>query len=178
MTLPDLASIGSIMSGVAVLASLLYLNQQIRQNTKHSRALIQQGRSLGSSNYLVQQAMDPSLTEIAERGDRGDITLDRVQSARYMYMTIAFFFLVEDLFYQHQDGLIDAERNAGTTEVLRLRFQSPGFRAAWMAMRPQFGPAFTSFLDSLMEGVGTSAGLDLDTIWKGFLAAPPAKPST
>ena len=61
MSLSDLASIGSLVSGVAVLVSLIYLSQQTRQNTKHSRALIQQGRSLGSQDYLVQQALDPSL---------------------------------------------------------------------------------------------------------------------
>ena len=170
MTLPDLASVGSIVSGVAVLASLIYLNQQIRQNTKHSRALIQQGRSLGSSNYLVQQALDPSLTDVVVRGDEGDPTLDRMQAARYMYVTIAFFFLVEDLFYQHQDGLIDEERNAGTTNVLRLRLQSPGFRAAWSTMRPQFGPVFMAFVDGLMEETATSPSVDLGTVWKRVLA--------
>jgi hypothetical protein len=170
MTLPDLAAIGSLISSVAVLASLVYLNQQIRQNTKHSRALIQQGRSLGSSNYLVQQALDPSLTEIVGRGDAGDPTLNPVQIGRYMYMTIAFFFLVEDLFYQHQDGLIDTERHSGTTNVLRLRFQSPGFRAAWTAMRLQFGPVFMAFLDGLMAETEAGEGLDLGAVWKGMVA--------
>jgi len=45
MSLSDLAAIGSLISGVAVLISLIYLSQQIRQNTKHSRAIIQQGRA-------------------------------------------------------------------------------------------------------------------------------------
>jgi hypothetical protein len=173
MTLPDLASIGSLLSGVAVLASLIYLNRQIRQNTKHSRALIQQGRSLGSSNYLLQQALDPSLTEVVVRGDEGDPTLDRMQGNRYMYATIAFFFLVEDLFYQHHDGLIDEERHEGTTNVLRLRFQSPGFRAAWILMRPQFGPVFTAFLDRLMDDTDAGSSVDIGTAWKGLLAAEP-----
>jgi len=171
MTLSDLASIASVLSGVAVLASLIYLNQQVRQNTKHSRALIQQGRSLGSSNYLVQQALDPALTELTVRGDEGDATLDRMQATRYMYVTIAFFFLVEDLFYQHQDGLIDAERHAGTTNVLRMRFRDPGFAAAWTVMRPQFGPVFSAFLDGLMAEAPANAGVDLGTMWKRLLPA-------
>jgi hypothetical protein len=156
-----------------VLASLIYLNQQVRQNTKHSRALIQQGRSLGSSNYLVQQALDPSLTDVVVRGDEGDPTLDRMQAARYMYVTIAFFFLVEDLFYQYQDGLVDNERHAGTTNVLRLRLQSPGFRAAWSMMRHQFGPIFMAFVDGLMAETATGSGADLGTVWKSLLAAQP-----
>jgi hypothetical protein len=37
MSLADLASLGSFISGIAVLVSLVYLAQQIRQSTKHSR---------------------------------------------------------------------------------------------------------------------------------------------
>ena len=42
MNLSDLSSIASLVSGIAVVVSLVYLAQQIRQNTKHSQALIQQ----------------------------------------------------------------------------------------------------------------------------------------
>jgi len=50
MTLSDLASIGSLVSGIAVLVSLVYLAQQTRQNSKHTRALIQQGRAIQSAD--------------------------------------------------------------------------------------------------------------------------------
>ena len=52
MSLSDLAAIGSLISGVAVLISLIYLARQMRQNTKHTRALIQQGRVERISNQL------------------------------------------------------------------------------------------------------------------------------
>jgi hypothetical protein len=44
MTLSDLASLATVLSGAAVLASLIYLAQQTRQNTRHTRALIEQAR--------------------------------------------------------------------------------------------------------------------------------------
>lgn len=44
MTLSDLASLGILISSVAVLVSLTYLAYQIRQSTKHTRALIQLAR--------------------------------------------------------------------------------------------------------------------------------------
>jgi len=44
MTLSDLASLGSLISSVAVLVSLTYLAYQIRQSTKRTRALIQSAR--------------------------------------------------------------------------------------------------------------------------------------
>ena len=41
MSLNDLASIGSFVSGMAVVISLIYLSIQIRQNTRHERAAMQ-----------------------------------------------------------------------------------------------------------------------------------------
>jgi hypothetical protein len=52
MNLSDLAAIGSLVSGIAVLVSLVYLAQQTRQNSKHTRALIQQGRAIQSADIL------------------------------------------------------------------------------------------------------------------------------
>jgi 3-hydroxyisobutyrate dehydrogenase-like beta-hydroxyacid dehydrogenase len=43
MSLSDLSSIVGVISGLAVLGSLIYLAQQTRQNFKHTRALIFQG---------------------------------------------------------------------------------------------------------------------------------------
>ncbi len=45
MTLADLSSIATVISGLAVLVSLVYLGLQTRQNVRHSQALIQQGRA-------------------------------------------------------------------------------------------------------------------------------------
>jgi hypothetical protein len=44
MSLSDLASIGTLVSSVAVFVSLIYLGLQMRQNAKHTRALIHQAR--------------------------------------------------------------------------------------------------------------------------------------
>src|SRR5665213_3244937 len=102
MTLSDLASIGSLVSGVAVLVSLIYLAQQTRQNSRHTRALIQQGRaSQGQAGIVQWIATDPSTAEVYLRGCEGDITMDRVQFIRFIYMMISAFFAWEDSFYQH-----------------------------------------------------------------------------
>lgn len=44
MNLSDVASVATIISSAAVALSLVYLGLQARQNTKHTRALIQAGR--------------------------------------------------------------------------------------------------------------------------------------
>ena len=56
MTLTDLASLGSFVSAVAVVISLIYLALQVRQNTRHSQALIQQGRAARISDAALKIA--------------------------------------------------------------------------------------------------------------------------
>ena len=45
MTLADLASVGALVSGVAVLASLMFLSYQMRQTARHQRSLLLQGQA-------------------------------------------------------------------------------------------------------------------------------------
>lgn len=60
MTLSDLASLGSFISGIAVLVSLIYLALQVRQAEKNQRAIIHQGRVEQSADRLLR-LMDPEL---------------------------------------------------------------------------------------------------------------------
>ena len=97
MSLPDLASIGSLVSGVAVLLSLVYLAQQTRQNSKHTMALIHQGRVEQTTGWINAVASDPSLTDILMRGGVGDVTLDDTQTSRLYLTQLSNFYALEDL---------------------------------------------------------------------------------
>src|SRR5215469_1826562 len=52
MSLSDLASLGSFVSGIAVLVSLIYVAVQLRQAAKHQRALMHQGYAARVSENL------------------------------------------------------------------------------------------------------------------------------
>src|SRR5262249_41349000 len=74
MSLPDLASLGSFVSGIAVLASLGFLffqmrqmTEQVRQSEKNQRAIIHQGRIAQSSDQLYRLA-DPTLARANFKG--------------------------------------------------------------------------------------------------------------
>ena len=151
MTLSDVATFSTAISGLAVTASVIYLALQTHQNAKHSRALIQQGRATQFQNLITQWAADPTLAEVVMRGGAGDLTLDPVQGYRFMFTMIAVFYNWEDGFYQHRDGLIDDERHLGTVALIKQRFQAPGFRAVWQFLRATYGPDFQRFMDGLIS---------------------------
>ncbi len=139
MSLSDLASIGSLVSGVAVLVSLVYLSQQTRQNTKHTRALIFQGGAEMALNQFRAVA-DADLAEATIIANGGTPTAEEIK--RYQFNQVCTIFVVvwENFFAQHDEGLVDKEHfqrirwafvqslrgNPGIREFFRQMVSLPG----------------------------------------------------
>jgi hypothetical protein len=172
MSLSDLASIGSLVSGIAVLVSLVYLAQQTRQNTKHTRALIQQGRAIQASDLTNRWAEDPSLIALLQQATLGDPELNDEQILRFVLMQFSAYQMWEDRFYQHKEGLIDEERHAGTVREIRERLQRIGYRAAWQMQRNTYGKEYQAFVDGLIDEVRAApvAERPYSETWKALLA--------
>ena len=171
MTLTDLASIGTLVSSVAVLVSVIYLAQQTRQNTRHTRALIHQGRVTQASDYLARFAADPALLEAVGGGFAGDERLSDIQIARYHFTQISQFLTIEDHYFQHRDGLIADTRHNGLMRSLRNWFRTPGFRASWMIARGNFDGTFQDFMDAAMNEVEVAPPFVIASAWRTLAAA-------
>ena len=175
MTLSDFASIGSLVSGLAVLVSLVYLSQQTRQNAKHTRALINQGRAAMAQGGMMEWiATDPSFAEAYLRGAEGDTTIDRIQLARFLFAMNSTLFTWEDLFYQYQVGLVEEPRHQAMTATIGFALESPGSRAVWKMARRNFGTEFQAFVDGVLSD--ETATHDALAVWKSLVAAEQSKP--
>lgn len=149
MSLSDLASLGSFVSGFAVLASLIYLSLQIRQNTKHSRALIQQGRAARICQTLSDMA-ELDWTDGLEACFAGEPRVSPQDLRKFNFIARTYFVSAEDSFLQHQEGLMDHEVFDGFEGSMRAGLAaSPGFRKAWKISRLSYVPAFREYIDKL-----------------------------
>ena len=72
MTIETLGSLGDFLGGLAVIASLLYLAVQIRQNTKAIRSSSYHQAAEQTWNYCLAVAGDASLAEILARRTSGE----------------------------------------------------------------------------------------------------------
>jgi len=72
MSLSDLAALGSLVSGLAVLGSLIYLSVQVRQATKHQRSLMMQGRATRTMELAFRRS-EPSFASAWEKVATGQI---------------------------------------------------------------------------------------------------------
>ena len=149
MSLADLASVGSLVSGLAVVFSLLFLGLQIRQANRNQRSLMQQGRSARNVELLMRLT-DPKLSEILVRVFRGDESItDAEYFAMYGYAA-AVFWSYEDCFLQFRSGMLDASSWASDVSTLKRLLNNPAYRAVWRAARDGIGGDYRQFVDGLV----------------------------
>ena len=154
MMLSDLASLSTAISGLVVTVSLVYLAIQTRQNTKHTRSLIQQGGSARTTAIMLAQT-NPENSAAWLAGNGVDPTPAEIRRFQFSLMCGTLLTAIEDTFSQHCDGLLTSEQFGRNRSIYRGLLSEPGTRAFWNAMRPEMlrdAPRFTAFVDSLCVG--------------------------
>ena len=149
MSLTDLASIGSFVSGIAVVVSLIYLALQVRHAHKAQRALMHQARTERIINACIE-CMRGDVAEVVTKiakGEQMSSPLEMMQAYYYMRMQIV---TAEDALWQHEAGFLD--KDSVDTSILNLQrvMQLPAARAAWLVQRPQLAPAVRERMDKLL----------------------------
>jgi hypothetical protein len=149
MTLSDLAALGSFVSGVAVLASLVYLALQLRQAQRNQQASIRQGRAQALMEWNLKAA-EPGINEtISKLGANAASNMSEL--SQYLSMSRAGFQLYEESFDQRQAGLLSDEAHESFLRNVAATLSVPGFRVAWKMQRSMFGEAFAGFIDKSLD---------------------------
>jgi hypothetical protein len=174
MSLSDLASLGSFVSGVAVVVSFVFLGLQIRQTNRNQRSVIQQGRA-DNNLELMLRLTEPHLQESMMRGRAGDLTMSAAQIDAFVRAWIATFSVWEDGFLQRQRGTIDRDSLAADAANHRVFLSYPGCRAAWRTTRGQFTGAFRDYLDGMVRDTPPANAPDVAATWKAFVAEDMAR---
>jgi hypothetical protein len=179
MSLSDLASLGTLISGVAVLVSLVFLYQQLRQigaqieqAEKNQRASIRAERTSRTVDN-IQTFAEPSTADAVFKGMSADEDMSLTQIRQFALYCACRFYNLEDAYSQHADGLLDETAFANMTATLKNGFTQPGMRVGWRIFRTQFGADgdFVAFVDALLAetplaGIGNPA-----SGWRASLAA-------
>ena len=149
MSLSDLASIGSLVSGAAVLVSLIYLALQVRQTDRNQQASIRQGRTTRAIDLLLAQ-LEPGVANAWARGLEAPGEITQTELRQFLSMCRAQFHHVEDAFYQHEEGLLSDAAFATVLEGMRGLARFPGTRAAWKRIRRTHTGRFADFMADIL----------------------------
>jgi hypothetical protein len=152
MSLSDLASLSTALSGIAVTASLIYLALQTHQNAKHTKALIQQGRTDRAVSALMAWATtDLTRAWLVRNGEAP--TPDAIYARQTTLMFEALLRGSLDSFAQHEAGLLNEEQFGEQCAAIEQMSRLPAFREYWQEWseeRRNWTPGFIAFVESLI----------------------------
>lgn len=170
MSLSDLASIGSFVSALAVLASLVYLSQQLRQNRRNQHALAQQNRASRNADTLLRAA-DPGLVGAFAKGVNGDPDMSLAEVLQFQFIARANFIGFEDAFFLHRQKLMDDASFDSSVANMKYVLSRVGARVVWKQSRARYDRGFAEFFDQLARNAPLAAGGDELARWNADLAA-------
>ena len=160
MTLSDLASIATVVSGVAVLGSLIYLGLQTRQNSKHIRALLWQGAAdRGVSLNLALADRDLVAAHIVANGETP--TPEAIAERQFRLQCIAHYIQYEDLFAHRDEGLLSEEVfQHFQAAMVAMLADNPGMRAFFASRAAMSDTRFDVLLRQLVSKADTQRAPD------------------
>ena len=154
MQLKEWAQIAEIVGGIAIVASLVFVGLEVRENTQvviltSDRAVDQQNVAL---NISVIENHD--VAEILARGETDRRSLDEVDRIRFDNYTFSRFGAYENVVGNLDEGFIDSEEEAVWIEHFRYRFDKPGYRDFWLQYRHGYFPRFRAWIDAIYGTAG------------------------
>ena len=163
MTLSDLSSIGSFISGIAVLASLIFVGFQLRQNTQAVRATASQAHAANWQQIVEPVIENGDMARIWRAGldDIDDLTDDeRVRFIAHLSGCFRFF---EGARLQWRHGQLDNEHweyvETNVKEFIRLS----GVKYYWAVRGHWHSKEFRQWLETLPQEVALHGLYELYT---------------
>ena len=155
MTLQDLGNIGEMVGAIGVVASLIYLALQIRQN---SRQIAENTNSvLGSvelenarlhSDWLLTAAQDPKLARIWRLGLSEPTKLTEDELVQFAMLMGSAFYRFEGPFRQYNRGLLSEDSWEPLAKAIERYLRSPAVLRWWSNRDVPLSKSFTEYVDS------------------------------
>ena len=133
-------AITEVIGVIAVIASLIYVAIQIRQNTEIARANIVHGTSDSWANFHGMLAVDSNLADLYRRGTLGE-TLTETEVIQFESLVELYMAILEDTDHQFKNDLyFDEEDDEDIIEFMAPTFRpllgSPIGRDWWRCIAP------------------------------------------
>ena len=148
MTLEEFNYIAEIIGSIAIIASLIYVALQVRQNTIAVRlsTLHDVKDTIREVNLLVAEQGD--LAEILFEGFQGLDKLSGAPRARFYTWAHNLFLGYENLYLQYLGGALDPRHWSGMAQHMTDVSSVPGLQAYWADRRQWFTEEFRNYWEN------------------------------
>ena len=158
MDILELGAIGELVGGVAVVASLLYVGLQVRQNARSVRTGTFADTADSFNRFNLALATDPGLGDIVQHGRASRDELEPSERFKFDHFQLGIFRIIETLFYQTGQGTAEADLWKAIHQTLQFEMRQPGVRAWWQSNPHGFTEGFTRYVKSVLETQHSQSG--------------------
>lgn len=146
-----LGAIGQLVGAAAVVATLLYVSRQVREQTRALNTTVRDSVFHQLQQWNYQIVADRQLADLFQRGaasaDWSEI--DHVDQARLIHVFYSFFKVFENIYLHAADGSTSPEVWKGNCQVFFAYAAQPGCRRYWNQRRASLDPRFLAVLESI-----------------------------
>ncbi len=147
MTLEDLGNLGELLGALAVVISLVYLAIQIRQNTRAVRSSAEHTVFQSAIDLDRMLVSDRELTRIWNLGRSNPDELNQEEERQFRRLMSMFYRNFENLYLQHENGLVDDRVFATWKTIIIQVSQQPGAIHWWQSYSEVLIEEFRDFVE-------------------------------
>jgi len=152
MTLADLSSLGSFLSGIAVLASLIFVGFQLRQNTQAVRATASQAHASNLQQIVTPIVENGEVARLWRLGMSDMESLTDDERVRFVAFLSGLFRYWESSRLQWRHGQLDSEHWENVARQASDFAKLTGVRHFWEIRRHWHSTEFQRWFESLPSG--------------------------
>ena len=147
MKLSEWAHAAEIAGAVAIVASLIFVGLEVRENT--SMTQLTSDRAVDQQNMALNLAIvqSPDLAGILIRAELDRTSLTELERKRFDNYCLSRFSAYENVVGNYVNGLMPAHEMYIWIEHFNYRFVKPGYRQFWVEYRSGYFPDFRAWAD-------------------------------
>jgi hypothetical protein len=157
MSLEDLGNIGEFVAAVGVIASLIYLAIQIRQNTRHladnTKALWlaeENATQQNLSQFRQLLIRDSEIAMVFVRGLGGQSSLESTDRIRFRMLMDELMFAAQLTYHRVEASVIPECRWENSVSLMKEMAENPGFREWWAEARGRLDRDFREEMEAIV----------------------------
>jgi hypothetical protein len=145
------ASISTVVQGIVVIVSVIFIWLQVRQQTKLAKIANAQSLVGLSSPFNMQLIQDRKMAELWINGAHEHGTYDDVDKYRYGNLLAWWLIFHENVYYQWINGLLDEYLYVAWNNDLKQFISNQHLELRWGQMNRYFQKEFRQHIDTLIE---------------------------
>ena len=143
-----MAAVAETVGGAGVIATLIYLAVQVRQNTRSVRAATYDAMVRSSGDFRLPLIQDARLAKNFEQAVEDWDKLDAEYRASVMYILTQLFRIWENAYFQHRQNTLEPGLWAAWRGVMLSYFHQPGVQEWWKYRAHAYSAEFRELLES------------------------------